>query len=194
MTGVWVGVFGLVCMPCVCLGVMWGLARIKVTHCVLLVYQVHCVTVEALEYEHGGCGGGYSPPLALCWSLWNPSNLSFPLILKYHPLCLNPFIFPPLLCGLRPIAPCNDPSPRQCHRPHATVSPPGIDLRCPEERTRIAAESTECPWHHGRRSGEGNFLRRPTWQGMGGRSHQLRTRSGLGRRGTHTEYSNAHWY
>ena len=120
MTGVWVGVFGLVCMPCVP-GVMWGLARIKVTHCVLLVYQVHCVTVEALEYEHGGCGGGYSPPLALCWSLWNPSNLSFPLILKYHPLCLNPFIFPPLLYGLRPIAPCNDPSFRQCHCPHATV-------------------------------------------------------------------------
>ena len=75
-----------------------------------------------------------------------------------------------------------------------TVSPPGIDLRCPEERTRIAAESTECPWHHGRRSGEGNFLRRPTWQGMGGRSHLLRMRSGLGRRGTHTEYNNAHGY
>ena len=76
MTGVWVGVFGLVCMPCVP-GVMWGLARIKVTHCVLLVYQVHCVTVEALEYEHGGCGGGYSPPLALCWSLWNPATSLF---------------------------------------------------------------------------------------------------------------------
>lgn len=117
MTGVWVGVFGLVCMPCVCLGVMWGLARIKVTHCVLLVYQVHCVTVEALEYEHGGCGGGYSPPLALCWSFWNPSNLSFPLTLKYHPLCLNPFIFPPFLCGLRPIAPCNDPSPHPIPSP-----------------------------------------------------------------------------
>ena len=90
---------GLVCVP----GVVWGFARIKVTHCVLLVYQVHCVTVEALEYEHGGCGGGYSPPLSfvlvalesqqrlltshtiLCVSTLSSLNLS------YHPsiLCVS---------------------------------------------------------------------------------------------------------